>query len=129
MKQAITIKSRLFYTVRAGTDQDEPVKYLETVTSDQKNKEALCSILRFLLIATFSCFRTFLIFIQSYIFNLCIYFKCFFLYLFLSFFSVKLFLQVYIQEAGEGISPILSFLHTFVMVWNRSCQLKVTYGI
>ena len=36
---------------------------------------------------TISCFRTFLIFIQSYIFNFCIYFKCFFLYLFMSIFS------------------------------------------
>ena len=38
-------------------------------------------------LVTISCFRTFLIFIQSYIFNFCIYFKCFFLYLFLSIFS------------------------------------------
>ena len=35
---------------------------------------------------TISCFRTFLIFIQSYILNFCIYFKCFFLYLFMSIF-------------------------------------------
>ena len=33
------------------------------------------------ILVTISCFRTFLIFIQSYIFNICIYFKCFFLYL------------------------------------------------
>ena len=26
---------------------------------------------------------------------------------------------MYIQEAGEGTSPILSFLHTFVMIWNK----------
>ena len=32
---------------------------------------------------TISCFRTFLIFIQSYILNFCIYFKCFFLYLYI----------------------------------------------
>ena len=32
-------------------------------------------------LVTISCFRTFLIFIQSYILNFCIYFKCFFLYL------------------------------------------------
>ena len=37
-------------------------------------------------LVTISCFCTFLIFIQSYIFNFCIYFKCFFLYLFLSIF-------------------------------------------
>ena len=34
-------------------------------------------------VVTISCFRTFLIFIQSYIFNFCIYFKCFFLYLYI----------------------------------------------
>ena len=34
-------------------------------------------------LVTISCFRTFLIFIQSYIFNFCIYFKCFFLYLYI----------------------------------------------
>ena len=27
-----------------------------------------------------------------------------------------MFLQVYIQEAGEGTSPILLFLHPFVMI-------------
>ena len=32
---------------------------------------------------TISCFRTFLIFIQSYILNFCIYFKCFFLYIYI----------------------------------------------
>ena len=35
------------------------------------------------ILVTISCFRTFLIFIQSYIFNICIYFKCFFLYLYI----------------------------------------------
>ena len=34
-------------------------------------------------LVTISCFCTFLIFIQSYIFNFCIYFKCFFLYLYI----------------------------------------------
>ena len=34
-------------------------------------------------LVTFSCFRTFLIFIQYYIFNFFIYFKCFFLYLYI----------------------------------------------
>ena len=38
-------------------------------------------------LVTISCFCTFLNFIQSYILNFCIYFKCFFLYLFLSIFS------------------------------------------
>ena len=35
------------------------------------------------ILVTISCFRTFLIFIQSYIFIICIYFKCFFLYLYI----------------------------------------------
>ena len=34
-------------------------------------------------LVTISCFCTFLIFIQSYIFNFCIYYKCFFLYLYI----------------------------------------------
>ena len=34
-------------------------------------------------LVTISCCRTFLIFIQSYIFNFCISFKCFFLYLYI----------------------------------------------
>ena len=55
-----------------------------------KRDSTVCRILRFWLImnlVTISCFCTCLIFIQSYIFNFCIYFKCFFLYLFLSIFS------------------------------------------
>ena len=50
--------------VRAGIDQEE------TESSDLKKrkKEEVCRILRFWLIMTISCFRTFLIFIQSYIF-------------------------------------------------------------
>ena len=44
---------------------------------------------------TISCFRTFLIFIQSYIFNFCIYFKCFFLYLYI--------IYIYIREYGSTL--------------------------
>ena len=36
----------------------------------------------------------------------------------------KNFLQVYIQEAGEGTSPILSFLHPFVMIWNKKLSAE-----
>ena len=39
-------------------------------------------------------------------------------------FFIKLFLQVYIQEAGEGTSPILSFLHPFVMSWNKKLSAE-----
>ena len=31
---------------------------------------------------------------------------------------------MYIQEAGEGTSPILSFLHTFVMIWNKKLSAE-----
>ena len=43
----------------------------------------------------------------------------------------KKILQVYIQEAGEGTSPILSFLHPFVMIWNKklSAESDVWYNI
>ena len=62
-------------------------------------------------LVTISCFRTFLIFILSYISNFCIYFKFFSLLVSVLFFHKIL--------AGEGTSPILSFLHTFVMIWNK----------
>ena len=74
-------------------------------------------------LVTISCFLTFLIFIQSYIFNFCIYLNAFFFTCFCPFFH-KLFLQVYVQEAGEGTSPILSFLHTFVMIWNKKLSAE-----
>ena len=32
---------------------------------------------------------------------------------------IKRFLQVYVQEAGEGTNPIMSFLYPFVMIWNK----------
>ena len=35
-------------------------------------------------------------------------------------FFVKLFLQVYVRETGEGTSPILTFLHHSVMIGLRS---------
>ena len=43
----------------------------------------------------------------------------------------KFFVQVYIQEAGEGTSPILSFLHPFVMIWNKklSAESAIWYNI
>ena len=31
---------------------------------------------------------------------------------------------MYIQEAGEGTSPILSFLHPFVMIWNKKLSAE-----
>ena len=39
--------------------------------------------------------------------------------------------KVYIQEAGEGTSPILSFLHPFVMIWNKklSAESDIWYNI
>ena len=36
----------------------------------------------------------------------------------------KFFLQVYIEEAGEGTSPILSFLHPFVMIWKKKLSAE-----
>ena len=50
--------------VKAGIDQEE------TESSDLKKKEAVCRILVYHEnLVTISCFRTFLIFIQSYILN------------------------------------------------------------
>ena len=74
-------------------------------------------------LVTISCFRTFLISfnptssIFAFILN-AFFFTCFY-----PFFH-KNFLQVYIQEAGEGTSPILSFLHPFVMIWNKKLSAE-----
>ena len=56
--------------------------------------------------------------------------KAFFFTCFCPFFH-KIFLQVSIQEAGEGTSPILSFLHPFVMIWNKklSAESDIWYNI
>ena len=69
-------------------------------------------------------FRTILIFIQSYIFNFCMLFSLLVSVLFFH----KSFLQVYIQEAGEGTSPVLSFLHPFVMFWNKKLSAESDIG-
>ena len=69
------INQVVFFLLRAGTDQEE--------TESSKKKQYVdfeISVYHENLV-TISCFHTFLIFIQSYIFNFCIYFKCFFLYL------------------------------------------------
>ena len=65
--------------VRAGLDQEK------TESSDLKKekKKQYVGFWDFGWSWTISCFRTFLIFIQSYIFIFCIYFKCFFLYLYI----------------------------------------------
>ena len=65
---------------RAGLDQEKT----ENSYFKKRKKEAVCRILvDHENLVTISCFRTFLIFIQSYIFNFCIYFKCFFLFLYI----------------------------------------------
>ena len=45
-------------------------------------------------------------------------------------FFIKLFYRC-IQEVGEGTSPILSFLHPFVMIWNKklSAESDIWYNI
>ena len=55
---------------------------------------------------TISCFRTFLIFIQSYILNFCIYFKCFFLYL-----CIYISREISIEHPSVGLAS-LAQLHT-----------------
>ena len=40
-----------------------------------------------------------------------------------------LFSTGYIQEAGEGTSPILSFLHPLVMIWNKKLSAESDIGI
>ena len=83
----ICSKNRLFYAVRAGTEQEETNNafILETVSSDKKRSsmQDFEILVDHENLVTISCFRTFLIFIQSYIFNFCIYFKCFFLYIYI----------------------------------------------
>ena len=56
-----------------------------------------------------SCFRKFLIFSQSYIFNFCIYWKRFFL---LSFLSYNFFYRLY--------SPFCHHCTPFVIIWNSA---------
>ena len=72
---------------------------------------------------TISCFCTFLIFIQSYTSIFAFILNAFFLLV-----SVLFPLQVYVQEAGEGTSPILSFLHPFVMSWNKLLRNSAEKG-
>ena len=63
--------------VRAGIDQEE------TESSDLKKRRkkqyvGFLDLVDHENLVTISCFRTFLILFQSYIFNICIYFKSFF---------------------------------------------------
>ena len=52
-------------------------------------------------LVTISCFCTFLIFIQSYILNFCIYFKCFFLYLY-----IYISREISIEHPGVGLASL-----------------------
>ena len=68
-------------------------------------------------LVTISCFRTFLIFIQSYIFNFCIYFKCFFLYLYIYIYIYiyiyNIYIAYYMSKSGIWlvISRVVSYFH------------------
>ena len=58
-------------------------------------------------LVTISCF---LIFIQSYIFNFCIYFKCFFLYLYILYVYKKIVIErtrdlIYLKFAATDFFP------------------------
>ena len=68
--------------VRAGTSQEE------TASSDFKNHYVGFRFLGGFIenLVAISCFRTFLIYNQSYIFNICIYLYAFFLTCFVPFF-------------------------------------------
>ena len=63
-------------------------------------------------LVTISCFRTFLIFIQSYIFNFCIYFKCFLLYLYMHVCGQK----KYLNRTLAIDSPFQTFMRYRLLV-------------
>ena len=56
-------------------------------------------------------FRTCLIFIQSYIFNFCIYFKCFFLYLYIYYAKSRLNSQVWGSLHSPNYIPYAPTVH------------------
>ena len=58
-------------------------------------------------LVTIACFRTFLIFIQSYIFNFCIYFKC----------SFSLLVYIYMVES----------VRTYVSKTHAHVRMSVCY--
>ena len=61
------------------------------------------------ILVTISCFRTFLIFIQSYIFNICIYFKCFFLYLYIYKYISR---EISIEHPSVGLASLAQLFAT-----------------
>ena len=69
-----------------------------------------------------SCFRTFLIFIQSYIFNFCIYFKCFFLYLYIYIYYIPPPLTVHFSMTRSvRYQPILHTLYYTLRTEHAYC--------
>ena len=71
---------------------------------------------------TISCFRTFLIFIQSYIFNFCIYYKCFFLYLYIYIYISR---EISIEHPSVGLASLAQLEKWFPLRGERAHSLKL----